>query len=161
MIAWRSSRQMPQAAAGRVVIASRRPRASRSPTSSKTSPIGFVPILGSSSERPIGCPSISTPSRRWSAPRALFSTESKDDLWANPQGTQLTFLAAREVYQFLGAGDKIGLHYRQGKHNQNAEDFTALLEFADHVLNGKSSKMNFVQLPYQDAPKAFDWAAQR
>ena len=43
------------------------------------------------------------------APRALLSTEGLEDLHANPRGTQQTFLAAREVYDFLGARDRIGI----------------------------------------------------
>ena len=59
------------------------------------------------------------------APRALLTTDSLDDLWANPIGTQIGFQASREVFTFLGATEKTGLHYRHGKHDQNAEDFAA------------------------------------
>lgn len=95
------------------------------------------------------------------APRALYTTDSQGDLWANPQGTQLTYLAAKEVYKFLGVPEKIGLHYRQGKHEQNEEDFQALLAFADHLFKGTGSPQSFEQLPYTDAPKAFNWSAPK
>ena len=97
------------------------------------------------------------------APRALYSTESQDDLWANPQGTQITYLAAKEVFKFLNATDKIGLHYRHGKHDQNEEDFAALLDFADHIFKASPERHSnsFEQLPYTDTPKAFDWTAPK
>jgi len=68
-------------------------------------------------------------------------------------------MAAREVYKFLGVPEKIGTHYRQGKHDQNEADFAALLDFADHLFAGTLTGGTFVDLPYKDAPKAFDWAA--
>jgi hypothetical protein len=95
------------------------------------------------------------------APRALFTTDSLDDLWANPLGTQISFLASREVFEFLGAGEKTGLHYRRGKHEQNLEDFTALLDFADWQLRGKSPAQKFDELPFPAFPKAYSWSAPK
>jgi hypothetical protein len=95
------------------------------------------------------------------APRALFSTDSLDDLWANPLGTQMSFLASREVFSFLGVGEKIGLHYRHGPHDQNAEDFAALLDFADGQLLGKKTAAKFDALPFPNYPAAYKWTAPR
>jgi dienelactone hydrolase len=93
------------------------------------------------------------------APRALFSTEALGDLWANPEGTQETFLAAKEVYKFLGAEDKIGIHFREGKHEQNIEDWTAMLDFADHLYSNKHSQTPFDKLAFPEAKKPFTWTA--
>jgi len=93
------------------------------------------------------------------APRALLTTDSLDDLWANPLGTQISFLASREVFKFLGVGEKTGLHYRHGKHDQNAEDFEALLDFADWHLLGKKPAMKFDELPFPATPAAYSWTA--
>jgi hypothetical protein len=93
------------------------------------------------------------------APRALFTTDSLDDLWANPLGTQMSFLASREVFSFLGVPQKTGLHYRHGKHEQNLEDFTALMDFADWQLRGKQPGGKFDELPFKAFPKAYNWAA--
>lgn len=93
------------------------------------------------------------------APRALLTTDSLDDLWANPMGTQVSFLAAREVYKFLGVPDKIGLHYRHGKHEQNEEDFAALLDFADWQLMGKTATQKFDALPFAKIPITYKWKA--
>jgi hypothetical protein len=39
--------------------------------------------------------------------------------------------AAEIVFKWLDAGNRIGLHWREGKHAQNQEDWAALLDFAD------------------------------
>lgn len=68
------------------------------------------------------------------APRALICTEASDDHWANPEGARATNAAAREVFAFLGVPDRIGLHVRTGGHEQTAEDWRALMDFADRQL---------------------------
>jgi pimeloyl-ACP methyl ester carboxylesterase len=93
------------------------------------------------------------------APRALLTTDGLGDIWANGPGTQATYLASKEVYAFLGVPEKIGIHYREGKHDQLAEDFTALLDFADHVLLGKPAAQDFNKLAFPDEPKAYSWSA--
>jgi hypothetical protein len=95
------------------------------------------------------------------APRALLTTDSLDDLWANPIGTQISFQASREVFAFLGASEKTGLHYRHGKHDQNAEDFAALLDFADWQLMGKKPTAKFDEVPFRTTPSAYSWVAPR
>jgi len=93
------------------------------------------------------------------APRAVLSTEARGDLWANPTGNQQAHLAALEVYKWLGAADRIGIVYRDGKHEHNLEDWAALLDFADVQFFGKSVARKFDQLPFPDDPKAFSWSA--
>lgn len=94
------------------------------------------------------------------APRALLTTEGMGDTWANPPGTQMTHQAAKLVYDFLGAGDKIGVVFRPGGHGHTPEDWTALFDFADAKLLGKTVKRPFDTLAYPDeARKAFTWAA--
>jgi hypothetical protein len=93
------------------------------------------------------------------APRALLTTDGLGDIWANGPGTQASYQAAKEVYKFLGAPDKIGIHYREGKHEQNAEDFAALLAFADHLFFNKSTDVPFDKVPFPDQPKAYGWTA--
>lgn len=93
------------------------------------------------------------------APRALLTTDSLDDHWANPEGTQQSYLASKVVFDYLGAGEKIGLHYRHGPHAHNLEDWTALLDFADEHLRGLPARQKFDVLPFPDQPKAFTWTA--
>lgn len=93
------------------------------------------------------------------APRALLSTEALGDLWANPMGTQVSYVAARQVFEFLGAGERTGIHFREGKHEQNAEDWEALLDFADLQLSGRKVDRKFDKLAFPDAPRPYSWSA--
>src|SRR5688572_3709952 len=71
------------------------------------------------------------------APRALLDTEGLDDLWASPSGARITHDAAKRVYDFLNASDRVAIHYRPGRHAHNVEDWAALLDFADKVFRNK------------------------
>ena len=51
-----------------------------------------------------------------------------------PYGTELTHRAAKVIFDWLGAGERMGLPWREGGHAQNHEDWAALLNFADHTL---------------------------
>ena len=82
------------------------------------------------------------------APRALLTTEALGDLWANPEGTQVTHLAARRVFEFLGAADKIGIYFRPGSHEQNIGDWEVLLDFADRQMLGKPVARRFDKLGF-------------
>jgi dienelactone hydrolase len=94
------------------------------------------------------------------APRALLTTEGLDDTWANPGGTQLTWQAAKVVYGFLGAGERIGIAYRPGGHAHSLPDWEALLDFADRQLAGKPVARRFDQLAFPDQSAAgFTWTA--
>jgi hypothetical protein len=93
------------------------------------------------------------------APRALLSNEALGDLWANPEGTQVTHTAAKEVFDFLGAGDKIAIHFREGKHEQNRSDFETFVDYADKVFFGKSGKTEFNKLAFPNAPHPYSWKA--
>ena len=63
------------------------------------------------------------------APRALLLTEAYEDRAANPAGTYCAAQAARDVYQLLNAGEKIGWAFREGGHDHQLPDYQALLEF--------------------------------
>jgi hypothetical protein len=87
-------------------------------------------------------------------PRALLATEGTNDAWTNPQGSQLTHLAAARVYEFLGVRDRISIRFRPVGHIPSNED---LLEFADHVFFGKPLSDEFGKLAYAEDPSGFDW----
>lgn len=89
------------------------------------------------------------------APRALLITNALGDLWANPAGTQQTYLAAKPAYEFLGAGSRIGNHYREGKHEHNADDWRTLLDFADVQFFGRQVETKFDGMSFgQASPEA-------
>lgn len=97
------------------------------------------------------------------APRALISIDALGDLWANPYGTRQSHRGARPVFEFLGAGDKLGIYFRTGGHAQNEDDWRTLVDFADKVFFGKTpaSGKRFDKLPFPDAPRPFSWSAPR
>jgi hypothetical protein len=92
------------------------------------------------------------------APRAFLSTNAIDDAWANPEGAARTQMAAQEVFDYLGASDRIGIHYRQGTHEQSHEDWQALIDFCDMALLGKTVARSFTSLPYSGLAKGYSWS---
>lgn len=79
------------------------------------------------------------------APRALLQTEGTLDEWTNPQGAQHAYLAAKDVYRFLGAAEKMGIRFRPVGHVPSDEDVVA---FADHVFFGEPLPTEFGALAY-------------
>ena len=94
------------------------------------------------------------------APRALLTTEALGDIWANPTGTWQTHLAAREVYRFLDAGDRIGIWFREGLHDHGLADWCAFLDFAEWQFRGQPCTRRFDANPFPDLPAAFTWKAK-
>src|SRR5688572_30578305 len=125
----------------------------------KSFPFWFTPrfrdFIGQTDKLPFDQHSV----KALCAPRALLSTEALGDLWANPEGTRQTHLAAKEVYKFLGAPDRIAIHYREGKHEHNPDDWNVLLDFADQVFFNKKSQRDWDANPFPNVTKAFGWSA--
>jgi len=93
------------------------------------------------------------------APRGLLTTEALGDAWANPEGTWQTHQAAREVYRFLGASERIGSWYREGEHKHALINWLALLDFADRQFKAATPQCLFDIYPFPELPKAYAWAA--
>ncbi len=93
------------------------------------------------------------------APRALYINVAMEDPYANPLSTQQTYLAARQVYTFLGNEDRIGWRSREGGHSFNAGDWHALLDFADRQFFRRTVPTPFDRLPYPSAMPAYSWKA--
>jgi dienelactone hydrolase len=127
----------------------------------KTFPFWFQPrfadFIGKIDKLPIDQHSV----KALVAPRAYLSTEALGDLWANPEGTMYSHLAAKEVWKFLGAEDKMAIFYRQGKHEHNPQDFHVLMDFADQVLSSKPADTKFNDLPFPQDKKPFTWTAPK
>lgn len=81
------------------------------------------------------------------APRALITTDGLGDVWANTFGTQVTWRAAQEVFDFLDVPEKNALHFREGKHEFQETDWLAIADFCDDLFFGKSSVNNLVRFP--------------
>ncbi|MEM8965735.1 MAG: hypothetical protein AAGE93_04920 [Bacteroidota bacterium] len=82
------------------------------------------------------------------APRALVNMHARQDYWANPYGTQLTHLAAQPIFDAYGKPDNLALHWRDGGHNQNQEDWLALYDFCDWYFYGKERTETYNQSPH-------------
>lgn len=93
------------------------------------------------------------------APRLLLTTEALDDLWANPTGTWQTYLAAREVYRFLDAEERIGIWFREGGHDHGEADWKAFLDFMDWQLCGREAAYCSSENPFPEMLPAFSWTA--
>ena len=66
-------------------------------------------------------------------------------------------MAAREVFDFLGVPQKIGIAWREGKHEQNIVDWLALLDFADWHFFGKEPGNSFTTLAFPESKKIYQW----
>ena len=95
------------------------------------------------------------------APRGLVNPHGLGDYWANPYGTQLTHQGAKVVFDWLGAGEHIGMHWRPGGHAQGEEDWRALIDFAERYFFRKDVKSKFDVLPYPDAKVPMTWKAPK
>lgn len=96
------------------------------------------------------------------APRHLLLLNGLADPYSNAAAAQQTWMASREVFDFLGARDNIGLHFREGGHSFNADDWRALLDFADRQLRGRQLRGRAAATEFEGAGKlepAFEWRA--
>ncbi len=84
------------------------------------------------------------------APRAFINTHARHDWWANPYGTALTHRAAEPVFEWLGAGERIAMHWREGGHAQGEEDWEALFDFCDFIFFDKPTDRAFEVNPHPD-----------
>ncbi len=89
------------------------------------------------------------------APRPVITTEGLSDTWANPYGSQLTWRAADEVYQFLGAAGKNALAMRDGSHEYQKLDWMHVIAFCDTMFYGKAPYKN-IQRRAPDARTLMD-----
>jgi hypothetical protein len=87
------------------------------------------------------------------APRLFIMCNSLADQYGRAYAAVQTYLAAKPLYTFLKAGDNIGLNFRAGGHGMTAEDWSALLDFADQKLLKKEGTRKFDVLPPADQLK--------
>lgn len=71
------------------------------------------------------------------APRAVFSSDGEEDHWSNPFGTQLGWMAAQPVFDWLGVPEKNAFNIRPGVHGFDERDWIAMLDFCDQIFGRK------------------------
>lgn len=95
------------------------------------------------------------------APRTLLLTEAAHDVWSNPVGAWQTTIAAKEVYDFLGAGNEIFWNFRPGRHFHKIEDVELLVSLVKRrESGGKDFDADaFFRLPFapDTIPPIYDW----
>jgi hypothetical protein len=84
------------------------------------------------------------------APRLFIMCNSLSDQYGRAYAAVQTYLNAKPVYQFLGADQNLGQNFRAGTHGMTAEDWSALLDFADQFLMKKGGTRKFDVLPPAD-----------
>jgi pimeloyl-ACP methyl ester carboxylesterase len=72
------------------------------------------------------------------APRAYMDTLGINEWEVNAWGEERGFLAARRVYEFLGAKDRIALRFRPGIHPTYGSDIEEYLDWYDTVLGRRT-----------------------
>lgn len=90
------------------------------------------------------------------APRALLETNGYKDIWANPRGSYLTHLAAREVWKLYGAQEKCQTFYHDEGHSHKWNEFNTLLNFLEFQIHGKPQWQ--AQNPFPELEPLHDWS---
>ena len=93
------------------------------------------------------------------APRCYLETNGYADIWANPRGSSLAFLAAREVWRLLGAEERCATFYREGGHRHSPADFAALFDFMEADLRGTPLPDSLTRTPYCDMEPLHEYRA--
>lgn len=93
------------------------------------------------------------------APRPVLLTYALDDRWSNPEGMVQCAWAAAEVYDFLGAKERLAFHLRSGGHAHTEADWEVLLDFIAWNWMGKPPQAAYNQHPYRHLRPAFSWKA--
>lgn len=91
------------------------------------------------------------------APRRLILVEGLDDDWINPFGTQVSWLAASEVFEFLGVKERSAIHYREGGHAYNKQDWSVVLDFTKVQLCGKEKTTGYKSMRENENKAGYSW----
>jgi hypothetical protein len=66
---------------------------------------------------------------------------------AMPNALMEAIAGARPAFELLGVPQRLGVHYAPHRHALTAEDWAALLDFADQQLFGRTVPRRFDQFP--------------
>ena len=91
------------------------------------------------------------------APRRLILVEGLDDDWINPFGTQVSWLAASEVFEFLGVKEHSAIHYRDCGHAYTKQDLSVVLDFTKVQLCGKEKMTGYKSMRENENKAGYSW----
>ena len=81
------------------------------------------------------------------APRPFIALEGDTDTISLPEAVRQTILGAQPAYELLGVKDRVGVNYAKHGHAFTADDWTAMMDFADKHLLGKKVERSFDRFP--------------
>jgi len=81
------------------------------------------------------------------APRLCIAADGLSDGCTNGNALAKAYLAAKPAYALLGVPEHLGISFRAGGHLLAADDWDAILDFADLHLRKKAIMRPFNQLP--------------
>lgn len=81
------------------------------------------------------------------APRAFIALEGDADTISLPAAVRQSILGAKPAYALFDATHRLGVNYAPHGHTFNADDWSALLDFADRHLGGKPITRRFDRYP--------------
>ncbi|KAF2710698.1 carbohydrate esterase family 15 protein [Pleomassaria siparia CBS 279.74] len=92
------------------------------------------------------------------APRAVIIEQGNADPYTDSKGTaQVTFPAAKVVYNWLGVGEQLGVALPAGGHC-DMNGYANILPFVQKVLQGKTTTRNFDDIgSWKFMPEAYPW----
>lgn len=90
----------------------------------------------------------------------MILSQNVNDQFTDSKGTaQVTFPAAKTVYNWLGYGDKLGMSIPSGGHC-DMSGYVDVLPFVQKVLQDKSTFRNYDDLKtWKAMPETYPWAA--
>lgn len=91
------------------------------------------------------------------APRVFLETNGYGDIWANPRGSYLTNLAAKEAWKLYGIPENCKTWYREGGHKHVYEEFCALFDLMEYKIKGQPNWED--KIPYEDLQPLHDWTS--
>jgi hypothetical protein len=81
------------------------------------------------------------------APRPFLALEGITDTISLPEAVRQSMLGAKSAYALFRAEGRLGVNYAHHGHAFTAEDWTAIMDFADLHLRGKSVDRAFDRFP--------------
>jgi hypothetical protein len=81
------------------------------------------------------------------APRPFIALEGDSDRISLPEAVRQSMVGARPAYALFGAEDRLGVHFAHHGHAFTPDDWTAMLDFFDKHLRGKSIERMFDRFP--------------